>query len=470
MVENQKHSLESRASGRRRQHSRHLGRLCVPDRFRWPAQRSSARLLLSPSGWPAALAEPLFRNGPHRSICSRRHGRAHSGHRRQAPFHPVRDRGPPVPGLRRQAGVDSVPGPGIRAFPQSLGHGRLAHPADGLGHQVRRPDQQRALDQQESRRLSALPGFIQGPGLSRGRSGHQHLPGRGQGHSGMEKTLWGSILRLARGRGRQDLFSQQGRRCVCRQGRSEIRSPGQKRCWRRNRRLLGNLERPDLPARRKTSILHWPVRVLRAFWSAAFVAALDFQQWQFRLKNSKPRRTPHSKDIKAATNTALQTKEAFMSQDDEKLRARIMDAILELPRDQLLRLANIIAEENGERQLRPIAIQGIDEHAIPSQSDQSQSRDWPHAPVHRLSDHGTYLVTAGTLYKQHFFRSSERLDFLEGKLLQLARQYFWQLEAWAVFPNHYHFIAHSQPGSEPLNEFLRDLHAATALYLNRLEI
>ncbi len=159
-----------------------------------------------------------------------------------------------------------------------------------------------------------------------------------------------------------------------------------------------------------------------------------------------------------------------MSQDDEKLRARIMDAILELPRDQLLRLANIIAEENGERQLRPIAIQGIDEHAIPSQSDQSQSRDWPHAPVHRLSDHGTYLVTAGTLYKQHFFRSSERLDFLEGKLLQLARQYFWQLEAWAVFPNHYHFIAHSQPGSEPLNGFLRDLHAATALYLNRLEM
>jgi putative transposase len=93
-------------------------------------------------------------------------------------------------------------------------------------------------------------------------------------------------------------------------------------------------------------------------------------------------------------------------------------------------------------------------------------RDWPHAPVHRLSEHGTFLVTAGTLYKEHHFRTPGRLDLLEAKLLELARQYGWHLEAWAVFSNHYHFVGHSQPASAALNDFLGHLHSATASEVN----
>jgi hypothetical protein len=47
-------------------------------------------------------------------------------------------------------------------------------------------------------------------------------------------------------------------------------------------------------------------------------------------------------------------------------------------------------------------------------------KDWPHAPLHRLSEHGTFIVTASTLYKEHFFRGQDRLTLLEGKLLALA--------------------------------------------------
>src|SRR5688572_178947 len=68
---------------------------------------------------------------------------------------------------------------------------------------------------------------------------------------------------------------------------------------------------------------------------------------------------------------------------------------------------------------------------------------WPHAPVHRLSRSGTYFVTASTYNKQHFFRGSERLGVLQRGLLRVMKDFGWQIEAWAVFSNHYHFVAHS---------------------------
>jgi len=56
---------------------------------------------------------------------------------------------------------------------------------------------------------------------------------------------------------------------------------------------------------------------------------------------------------------------------------------------------------------------------------------WPHAPEHRLSVRGTYFVTAGTYLKQHHFRGGERLLVLHRGLLTAAREFGWQLEAWA---------------------------------------
>ena len=53
------------------------------------------------------------------------------------------------------------------------------------------------------------------------------------------------------------------------------------------------------------------------------------------------------------------------------------------------------------------------------------------------------MVTAGTYLKEPFFNGDEWLTLLERQLLALAKIYAWHLEAWAVFSNHYHFIAHS---------------------------
>jgi len=97
---------------------------------------------------------------------------------------------------------------------------------------------------------------------------------------------------------------------------------------------------------------------------------------------------------------------------------------------------------------------------------------WPHAPTHQLSIAGTYLVTAATYLKAHHFRGAERLRVLQRGLLKLAREFGWQLEAWAVFSNHYHFVGHSPIGQETagsLSRMLGRLHAKSAGWINRLD-
>jgi putative transposase len=99
----------------------------------------------------------------------------------------------------------------------------------------------------------------------------------------------------------------------------------------------------------------------------------------------------------------------------------------------------------------------------------AQHKDWPHAPLHRFDSNGIYMVTASTIGKRHLFTTPDKLDLLENNLLSLAKKYRWNLEAWAVFSNHYHFIARNEIGSGPLNKFLSHLHTATAAELNRLD-
>ena len=57
-------------------------------------------------------------------------------------------------------------------------------------------------------------------------------------------------------------------------------------------------------------------------------------------------------------------------------------------------------------------------------------------------------------------------------LLTVAHDFGWQLEAWAVFSNHYHFVAHSPTNEDnalSLSRMLGLLHEKTAKWLNRLD-
>ena len=82
------------------------------------------------------------------------------------------------------------------------------------------------------------------------------------------------------------------------------------------------------------------------------------------------------------------------------------------------------------------------------------------------------MVTAGTFRKEHFFAGDVRLKGLHDGLLKYAAKYGWMLEAWAVFPNHYHFIAHSPEdadGAASLSVFLADFHQNSASWVNGLD-
>jgi putative transposase len=97
---------------------------------------------------------------------------------------------------------------------------------------------------------------------------------------------------------------------------------------------------------------------------------------------------------------------------------------------------------------------------------------WPHAPELRLSVQGTYFVTASTYLRRHHFAGKVRLAVLHRGLLKVASALGWQLEAWAVFSNHYHFVGHSPPNeetAESLSRLTGLLHEKTAKWINRLD-
>jgi len=80
-----------------------------------------------------------------------------------------------------------------------------------------------------------------------------------------------------------------------------------------------------------------------------------------------------------------------------------------------------------------------------------------------------WRVHGGTYRKEHFFCSRQRLDLLQSQLLSLAKHYRWRLQTWAVFSNHYHFVATSPEDASSLPVLLHHLHSTTAAFVNRDE-
>ena len=103
-------------------------------------------------------------------------------------------------------------------------------------------------------------------------------------------------------------------------------------------------------------------------------------------------------------------------------------------------------------------------------NDTDQKIRWPHAPPHFLVGTGTFMVTASTYGRNHHFGSRKRLRHLTNTLLQTAEEAGWQLEAWAVMANHYHWIGKSpDTGAENLGIWIASLHRKTARFVNELD-
>lgn len=79
------------------------------------------------------------------------------------------------------------------------------------------------------------------------------------------------------------------------------------------------------------------------------------------------------------------------------------------------------------------------------------------------------MVTGGTYLKQPFLSTPEKLSLVRDMLFEQTQKYDWQLHAWAVMNNHYHFIASSPDTPESLTTLIARLHEYSAKKLNKTD-
>lgn len=82
---------------------------------------------------------------------------------------------------------------------------------------------------------------------------------------------------------------------------------------------------------------------------------------------------------------------------------------------------------------------------------------------------GLYIVTTGTYQKIPHLGTAERRDYFMNALFGAAVEFAWELHAWAILNNHYHWVARASEKSGPLKRMLGKLHMTTAKELNRLD-
>jgi putative transposase len=164
-------------------------------------------------------------------------------------------------------------------------------------------------------------------------------------------------------------------------------------------------------------------------------------------------RAPQSKENKAP----------YKGNSVEELRIRLIERLCRLRETHLPDVEALLAtlESDAVGNSRQTTIIG------PALQPSTHHKDWPHAPVHRLSDHGTFIVTASTVAKHHYFRGEQNLTLLENQLLSLSKQHEVIHEAWAVYSNHYHFVAHTTGVENQMANLIARLHYDTAEEVNR---
>ena len=78
------------------------------------------------------------------------------------------------------------------------------------------------------------------------------------------------------------------------------------------------------------------------------------------------------------------------------------------------------------------------------------------------------MVTGSTLHKAKLFNSAAKLNYLECELLGMLHKFGWRPQAWAAFPNHYHFVAIA-PENPNLATLIERLHGRTSHGLNSMD-
>jgi putative transposase len=96
-------------------------------------------------------------------------------------------------------------------------------------------------------------------------------------------------------------------------------------------------------------------------------------------------------------------------------------------------------------------------------------KTYPNNPPHYFVPNAMYIVTGSLLYKKRLLTDDTRKSLVCNILFERAQHWGWELEAWAILENHYHFIARSLENPLTLESLIRQLHSKTAVELNKLD-
>ncbi|MCK5646082.1 MAG: transposase [Anaerolineales bacterium] len=96
-------------------------------------------------------------------------------------------------------------------------------------------------------------------------------------------------------------------------------------------------------------------------------------------------------------------------------------------------------------------------------------KNYTHNPPHLFIPRTIYMITGSTLYKQKFFNTEIKRAYLRKVLHEKASELEWNLEAWAILYNHYHFIARASEDADTLTSLIRSVHSITARYVNAFD-
>ena len=76
------------------------------------------------------------------------------------------------------------------------------------------------------------------------------------------------------------------------------------------------------------------------------------------------------------------------------------------------------------------------EPTLPTDEDCAKgTRDWPHAPPHRLASAGVYIVTARTAEARHLPAADGMKDWFQDKVHELAQEFGGKLHPSADLPS-----------------------------------
>lgn len=95
----------------------------------------------------------------------------------------------------------------------------------------------------------------------------------------------------------------------------------------------------------------------------------------------------------------------------------------------------------------------------------------PHlnSPPNWFVSNAIYMVTVFTLYGKPLLDSDAKLINFYETLLERVRILNWSVDAWAILPTHYHFIARSPEDALSLKALIQAIHSINAKFVNRMD-